>query len=145
MELTRSQDLIRQLKHAKEKGKMTYPAILEKMEQNGTFVSMSTLRRVFAANSEENAKNFNFESTLLPIAEAILNVGDIQSTCPSYMKEINNLHTVINVQDDEIAKLREINEHLEARVAFLLGQIELRDNRLDDKDKIIMRLVEKCL
>ena len=72
MELTRSQELIKQLKEIKEAHEITYPRIIERMEKNGKYVSLTTLRRVFAEGSEANASNFNYESTLLPIAEALL-------------------------------------------------------------------------
>ena len=146
MELTRSQELIRQLKDIKKKNEITYPRIMERMEKNGKFVSLTTLRRVFADNSEANAHTFSYENTLLPIAEALLNVEDIPTPADSpYAKEIDGLKAVIHVQNEEIARLHELKEHLEQRITFLLEQIELKDTRMDRKDETIERLLNQVL
>lgn len=144
MELTRSQELIKQLKEIKETHEITYPRIIERMEKNGKYVSLTTLRRVFAEGSEANANNFNYESTLLPIAEALLNVEDMptQSNSP-YAKEIDGLKAVIHVQNEEIARLHELKEHLEDRITFLLEQIEKKDRRMDEKEDTIQKLMNK--
>lgn len=146
MELTKSQELIRQLKEIKTKNEITYPRIMERMEKNGKYVSLSTLRRVFADNSEMSANNFNYENTLLPIAEALLNVEDLPTPADSpYAKEIDGLKAVIHVQNEEIARLHEMKEHLESRITFLLEQIDKKDRRMDEKDEIIKKLMEKCM
>ena len=146
MELTRSQDLIKQLNEVKAKNEINYPRILERMEKNGKFVSLTTLRRVFADGSEKSAENFNYENTLLPIAEALLNAEDVPTDQSSpYAKEIDGLKAVIHVQNEEIARLHEMKEHLEGRITFLLEQIEKKDRRMDEKDEIIRRLMDKVL
>lgn len=146
VELTRSQELIRQLKEIKERNEITYPRIVDRMEKNGKFVSLTTLRRVFADGSEASANNFNYENTLLPIAEALLNVEDLPTPADSpHAKEIDALKSVIHVQNEEIARLHELKEHLEARITFLLEQIEKKDRRMDEKDEMIQRLMDKVL
>lgn len=146
MELTKSQELIRQLKEIKTKNEITYPRIMERMEKNGKYVSLTTLRRVFADGSEANANNFNYENTLLPIAEALLNAEDMPTPAGSpYAKEIDGLKAVIHVQNEEIARLHEMKEHLENRITFLLEQIEKKDRRMDEKDDMIRKLMGKVL
>lgn len=146
MELTKAQELIRQLKEAKARNEVTYPRILERMERNGKFVSLTTLRRVFADGSEANASSFSYENTLLPIAEALLEVEDVPTAADNpYAKEIDALKAVLHVQNEEIARLHEMKEHLEDRITFLISQIELKDKRMDEKDEIIKRLMDKCL
>lgn len=146
MELTKSQELIRQLKEIKSKNEITYPRIMERMEKNGKYVSLSTLRRVFADNSEMNANNFNYENTLLPIAEALFNVEDMPTPKDSpYAKEIDGLKAVIHVQNEEIARLHDMKEHLEKRITFLLEQIDKKDRRMDEKDEMIKKLMELVL
>lgn len=146
MELSNKQELIRQLKDAKAKNEVTYPRILDRMEKNGKFVSLTTLRRVFADGSENNASSFNYETTLLPIAEALLNVEDVPTPeANPYATEIDGLKSVIHVQNEEIARLHELKEHLESRITFLIEQIERKDRRMDEKDEIIRKLMDKCL
>ena len=146
MEQASKQELIRQLKEAKERKEYTYPRIIDKMEEHGQFVSLSTLRRVFADGSELHASSFNMETTLMPIAEVLLNEEDVPTPADSpCAAEINGLKAVIHVQNEEIVKLTELKEHLEARVTFLLEQIERKDRRMDEKDEIIRKLMDKCL
>lgn len=146
MELSNKQQLIKQLKEIKQKNEITYPRILERMEKNGKYVSLSTLRRVFADGSEMNANSFNLENTLMPIAEVVLEAEDVPTPENSpYAKEIDGLKAVIHVQNEEIARLHELKEHLESRVTFLLEQIEKKDRRMDEKDALINKLMEKVL
>ena len=146
MEFTKSQQLIKELKEIKKANEITYPRIIERMEKNGKTVSLTTLRRVFADGSEDNAGNFSYENTLLPIAEVLLNVEDLPTPQSSpYAKEIDGLKAVIHVQNEEIARLHELKEHLESRITFLLEQIEKKDRRMDEKDEMIRKLMEKCL
>lgn len=144
MELTKSQELIRQLKEIKSKNEITYPRIMERLEKNGKFVSLTTLRRVFADGSESGS--FSYENTLLPIAEVLLNAEDVPTQPDNpYAKEIDGLKAVIHVQNEEIARLHEMKEHLENRITFLLEQIEKKDRRMDEKDETIRRLMDKIL
>ncbi|MBO5967458.1 MAG: hypothetical protein J6S14_03035 [Clostridia bacterium] len=146
MEHTSAYDLIVQLKESKQRNEVTYPRIIEQMEKNGHYVSLTTLRRVFADGSENAATSFNYESTLLPIAEVLLNIEDVPTPQDTpYAKEIDGLKAVIHVQNEEIARLHEMKEHLEDRITFLINQITLKDKRMDEKDEIIKRLMEKVL
>lgn len=142
MELTRASELIKQLKDVKEKNEITYPRIMDRIEKNGKYVSLTTLRRVFADNSD--ASNFDYENTLLPIAEALLNVEDVP-TAPSspYAQEIDGLKAVVHVQNEEIARLHEMKEHLENRIEFLIDQIGKKDRRMDEKDEMIRKADQK--
>ena len=146
VELTRSQELIKQLKEIKTKNEITYPRSMERIEANGKFVSLTTLRRVFADGSELAADHFSYETTLLPIAEALLNVEDVPTPADSPdAKQIDALKAVIHVQNEEIARLHDLKEHLESRITFLLDQIDKKDRRMDEKDEIIKWLMEKVL
>ena len=143
MELSKKQKLIKELKEAKAQNEVTYPRLIERMEKNGKYVSLTTLRRVFADGSENNATSFNLENTLMPIAEALLDAEDVPTPDGSaWAAEINGLKAVIHVQNEEIVKLTELKEHLENRVTFLLEQIERKDRRMDEKDEIIRKLME---
>ena len=134
------------MKTIKESNEITYPRIIERMEKNGRVVSLTTLRRVFAEGSEANAANFSYENTLMPIAEVLLNVEDVPTPedAPN-AQQIEALKAVVHCQNEEIARLHELKEHLENRISFLLEQIEKKDRRMDEKDDIIRKLMDKCL
>ena len=145
MELSSKQELIKQLKEAKARDEVTFQRIIDRMEKKGYYLSLSTLRRVFANGSEQNAQSFNYETTLMPIAEVLLKVEDVPTPDSPYAKEIDALKAVIHCQNEEIVKSHEMQEHLEARITFLIEQIEKKDRRMDEKDEIIRKLMEKCL
>ena len=146
MEHTPAKELVLQLKEAKQKREFTYPRIMEHMERNGKYVSLTTLRRVFADASENNAESFSYENTLLPIAEVLLNVEDVPTDEHSPdAAQVDGLKAVIRVQNEEIVRLHELNEHLQSRVTFLLEQIEKKDRRMDEKDEIIKRMMDKLI
>lgn len=132
MELTRSQELLKEIKRIKKSKKIAYHDIIESIEATGKSVSMTTLRRVFADGSEIKADSFSYENTLMPIANALLdaNEGEVP-------KDVEGLRAVINIQNEEIAMLCDLKEHYEERIAFLISQIEKKDARMDRKDKTI--------
>lgn len=132
MERKSAKDLIVDLKRAKEDGEITYPRIMERIEANGSYVSLTTLRRVFAEGSELNASSFSYENTLMPIADAILPIEETPTPIDNpYAKEIAGLKAVIRTQNEEIAHLYELKEHLDERVTFLLNQIVAKDNMIE--------------
>lgn len=144
MEFQSSHDLIIALKKAKQESEYTIPRIEEEILRNGGSVSTSTLKRVFKEGSEDVF--FNVEHTLIPIANVLLASEDLPTPDNSpYSAEIELLKAEIRVQAEKNESLRERNEILESRVNFLIEQIEKKDRRMDEKDEIIAKLMEKCL
>ena len=141
MELLKSQELIKKIKQAKEENEITYPRLMEMIQNNKKFVSKSTLMRVFKEGSENDT--FSYETTLLPIAEVLLSSEDIPTPDSPYAKEIDNLKAIINSQNEVIERLKEMIDHLEERITFLLGQIETKDRRIDEKEETIQKLMNK--
>ena len=132
MERKPAKDLILELKEAKTNNEVTYPRIMERIEANGKYVSLTTLRRVFAEGSELNASSFSYENTLMPIADALLPVEDTPTLLDNpYAKEIAGLKAVIRTQNEEIAHLYELKQHLDDRITFLLNQIVKKDEMIE--------------
>ena len=159
MELTSTQEIIMQLKHVKTEYELTIPRIKEMLEKNGDFLSMSTLRRVFAENSEQDT-SFSYDRTLAPIARALLfqeqERQEDEDTEDVMADRIDGLKAVILVKNEQLdaanAKIDELKSQIEKlraeydlRLRFLRDQIELKDKRMDQKDDIIARLMDKCL
>ena len=122
---TKSQSLIKQLKEIKQRKKISYNEIMTALPtENGVpVVSKTTLQRVFADDSESRASRFNYELTLLPIADAI-NRLDSDSNDPP--------------QADVILLLKEQIAEKDALIKKLI-------DRLDLKDEIIRKLMDRCL
>lgn len=118
---TKSRELIRQIKEIKERKKITYNDIMEALpRENGIPVlSFATVRRVFATGSESRASSFNYESTLLPISEAIKQIDGSIDSLP---------------QADIILLLKEQIEEKDDLIQRLI-------DRLDQKDEIIKQFL----
>lgn len=129
--------IIQALKNAKAEWEITYPRLMDMLEANGTPISLTTLRRVFAEGSERN-DSFNYSTTIAPL-EAILLRDDIpEPESNPYAKELESHKAVIHAQNEELVRLYKMTEHLESRVDFLVDQCK-------KKDEIIQRLMDKVL
>ena len=147
-EMPEARDAIREIKALKQaNSKATYARIIEEVQaaEGKESVSLSTLRRIMAEGSESSAGSFNYEHILVPVRDALkrLQMADISAVTGTDM--VDALKSMIHIQDEEIASLHAYKEHLEARIEFLLKQIELKDRRMDEKDDMIRKLMDKVL
>lgn len=149
METTK--DVILALKEVKKEKDLSLDKILALMEDNGQYLSKSTLSRVFAEGSEHNG-SFRYE-TLRPIADVLLDIEKIEtddSTDTKAYKSVLKLKkTIINELKEELShekikyheKLEKETKHFNDSLAFLRHQIELKDQRIDT----LLRLLEKAM
>lgn len=155
MELSTAQEIIVSLKKVKAQQNLSIPQIKTMVDATGGFVSTTTIRRVFAENSESE-DSFSYENTLRPIAQALL-IEDTLSTADNVIRAkvesleviIQQKNEIIESQNLQIEKLKADHElrcrEYEQRMDFLRDQIEKKDRRMDERDEIIKRLMEKCL
>ena len=152
MELKDNRELIIALKEAKKKQEMTIPRLLDILQDNNQSVSRTTLVRLFADGSEDN-DGFNYASTLKPVADVLLSDDQEQEDTKRHL-EIVKLQSEIMVKDEEITTLnKQINSLLmqieQARadaakqMEFLHDQIKLKDKRMDTKDELIQRVMDR--
>ena len=143
----KSADIIREVKAIRAENKITYIDIMEEMEKldRASVVSLSTLRRVFRDGSETKAGSFNYEHILIPIRDAMRSLAKEQKPESERDKELDGYKAVIRVQNEELDRLIELNEHLQNRVEFLVEQINLKDRRMDEKDEMIRKLMDRVL
>lgn len=142
-----AQEIIKTIQREKEVNKITYMDIMEKMAEldECTMVSLSTLRRVCRPGAEMKASSFNYEEILIPVYNAVKALSFSPKEKSDRDRELDGYKAVIRVQNEELDRLIELKEHLEERVSFLLDQIEKKDRRMDQKDEIISKLMEKFL
>ena len=133
-------DLIKEIKEIKEENDITYAEIMEQMESmdSSTVPSLSSVRRVFRDGSESKASGFNYEEILLPIYNAMLELNKQPRAESVHDMQIKALKSVLRIQAEEIDRMMELNSHLQARVEFLVGQV-------DKKDALIQKLMERAL
>lgn len=138
-------DIIIKLKRVRAENGLSFQRIVELVEENGDFVSLSTVKRVFEEGSE--AYGFRYETTLRPIANAVLGLYD-ESAEPT-ADEADAMKAIIDYKTEKIetltAQLAYAEESYKKRIDFLKHQIELKDSRIDRRDTMIERLLETLL
>lgn len=146
--MTKSQELIVKLKQTKKRNNITYNAILDELTVNGIpLLSLTTIRRVFASDSEHKASSFNYEETLLPISDALNRLAGADEDAPQ-KKEIEALNNMIRIQGDAIDRMVLSKEQLISKVDAYAKLISEKDalitrliDRLDQKDEIIRQFI----
>lgn len=152
MELKDNRELIIALKEAKVKQEITIPRLLDILQANNQTVSRTTLVRLFADGSEDN-DSFNYSSTLKPVADVLLANEDEQEDTKHHL-EMVRLQSEIRVKDEAIVTLNNQIDSLikqveqtradaAKQVEFLHRQIELKDRRMDLKDALIQRVMDR--
>lgn len=155
MDFTATQEIIRSLKAVQEKQNLSIPQIKAMLDSTGAYVSMTTLRRVFAKDSETE-DSFNYETTLRPIAQVLLHDKGHYTQDEVVLAKYETYEAICRHKDEVIDGLRKQLEALreehdarckecEKRQNFLMDQIALKDRRMERKDEIINRLLEKVL
>ena len=146
--MTNTRDLIVKLKEVREEKGYSYNDILDLMEKNGDFLAKSTISRVFAEGSEE--MSFRYEETIRPIANALLDIENIEDTDDMDVKAMKSLlkYKIQRIEDLEKQlehlqtaldkeklksheKLEKERERFNKSIDFLKNQIDLKDKRMD--------------
>ena len=155
MELNATQEIIVTLKTVKDQQHLSIPQIKSLVDATGAYISMTTLRRVFADHSEID-DSFSYENTLRPIAQALLINNELETDDASIRTRIESFEAIIRHKNEVIESLHKQIEELkeehekrckeyEQRMDFLRDQIELKDSRMDRKDEMIAKLMDKIL
>ena len=147
--MTNTKEIITKLKEVRDEKGLSYNDILKTMEEKNIYpVSLSTLSRVFSEGSED--LGFNYEQTIRPIAEALLNIEEItedddmdvqamKSLLKYKIKVIEDLErenkdlkvSLANEKNKYHEKLDKEREEHRKRIDFLTNQINLKDKRMD--------------
>ena len=141
--MTNTKDIIIRLKEVRKEKGLSYSDILDLMEQNGDFVSKSTLSKLFADGSEDHPEKFRYENTLRPIANAILDMENIEETddmdiqalkaiLKYKISRIKELETMLDHEKlKHHEKLDKEREQFHRSLEFLKSQVDLKDKRID--------------
>lgn len=153
MELSSIQEIVAALKNVR--GGMSIADIRKKVKaETGVDLADTTLRRVYRDGSEDK-DSFNYDKTLKPLAQTFL-LASAPGESEETRDRIAGLEAIFRLKNEKIAELQNQIEDLKAahearcreydtRMAFLRDQIELKDQRMDRKDKIIEKLMDKVL
>lgn len=147
-----TKDLIMKLKAVKEERKLSYDAILEMVNANGGYISKTSLSRIFSENSED--RGF-MESTLLPVANALLDIDTIEDDDDTDERAMKTLLRYKGQRIEELEKQLadadvEYNKKMDTERAswtrsidFLKDQISKKDERIDILFGLYTKLLEQ--
>lgn len=155
--MTNTKDIIIRLKEVRKERGLSYSDILEMMEANGDFVSKSTLSKLFADGSEDHPEKFRYETTLRPIANAILDMENIEETDDMDIQALKAIlkYKIARIKDLETMldheklkhheKLDKEREQFHRSLDFLKTQVDLKDKRIDQLLDANMKLLNQLL
>jgi hypothetical protein len=96
-------ETIAQLKQVREERNLTYNDILHLVDEAGGFVSLTTVRRVFAKGSEH--QNFRYYDSIQPLKLALLDTVPEEEPAPAVAGE-SELNLYKELLDKENKKLQ---------------------------------------
>lgn len=138
--------IISKVKKVRDDNGLTCQAICDLVQKNGGNVSLSTVKRIFEDGSE--TYQFQYESTLKPVVDAILGIYDTDAKGAT-ADEADAMKAIIDYKSDKIQELEvqllRCEESYKRRIEFLKDQIALKDERIDRRDAMIEKLVEAIL
>ena len=125
--------VIEQLKTVRQEKGLSYQDIVDKCAENEEYVSLSTVKRVFAAGSE--TASFKYDTTIQPIARVVLDLYENAEEAVPEVKTVSEvdaentaLKAVLAVKDQVIAdKAKE----LERLISSTQAQIDTRDGNVE--------------
>lgn len=160
--MTNTHDVIIKLKQVREEKKLSYGDIIEMMEANGDHIAKSTLSNLFKEGSENGS--FNYETTIRPVAKAILGIEtiedndnmDVQAMKSLLKYKIERIEELERLLEREKVKRHEAVEEerrrAEKQEELLREQIAFKDKRMDffidamfKKDEQIKDMMDKIL
>ena len=140
--------LIEELRELKEIRQMTFQEISDRTAQNGEYVSVSNIKKVF---SQETKHNHDYNKTLLPIFNALATIDDKDTPGNLvYMAklEIKNgeilqlKEQIKEIKEEYREILKEREETHKVREQFYMDQITRLQLELDQKNEQINHFLE---
>lgn len=165
-----AENIIPKLREAKEAKGLSYQDITDITEENGEYVSVSSVKRVFAKDSD--VSNFRYNQTIRPIIRAVLGLDeetaeptDDPNQPEEYYTTIEAMKAVLEFKHQqliesskEIERLKEAlqtaNEDHRKAIDTITAEARLKIDHLKDQiaylrsindhnTKVIQRLLEK--
>ena len=139
--MTDTKQILRLLREVKKEKNYSLDQIMKLIEDNGDFVSKSTLSRLFGDNSDDF--DFRYETTIRPVADALLDLEEIE---PDDDPEKRAVKSILKLKRDIIDELRSEIEQTKVNYAeklqeeadkfqrsldYIKHQVELKDQRID--------------
>lgn len=150
--MTNVKDVIMKLRAVRVEKDLSYDKILSMLEDDGEFISKSTLSRLFGDKWENYS--FDYERTVLPIANIILDIDTIEADDDIDTKAYKSmLKFKMSIIDENARQIKELKEEIQTvrdkerakysekleketiqfqhSLDFMTQQIQLKDKRID--------------
>ena len=152
MRATKTREVILALKKVREENGYTIQKIQDMVLDAGGNISLSTIKKVFSAGSED--LSFRYEDSIKPIADVLLKISEPEATSEPEVEALRQLVQLKNVIIEEtqrdLARVREREEalraddrkkidYLKSRVEYLQGESARKDQLLDERRDFIHR------
>lgn len=139
--MNNSKEIIIKLKEVRLKKGLSLNDIVDLVEQNGDFISRSSVQRVFADGSED--ATFKYDETIRPIANALLDIDRIETEDDLDTQALKILLQYKNQTIKELElqldkeklkyheKLDKERDQSRKSIEFLKEQVAYKDKRMD--------------
>ena len=150
--MTNVKDVILKLREVRKEKNLSYDKILSMLETDGEYISKSTLSRLFGDKWENYS--FDYEQTILPIANVILDIDTIEADDDIDTKAYKSmLKFKMSIIDENARQIKELKEEIQTvrekerlkysekleketiqfqhSLDFMTKQIDLKDKRID--------------
>ena len=160
--MANTRDIILKLKEVRDEKGLSLNEIVSLVEESGSYISRSSVQRVFADGSE--ALSFRYDDTIRPIANALLDIDTIEQDDDTDTQAMKSLLQYKNQRIKELEsqlskekikyheKLDKEREQSRRSIEFLKEQIAYKDKRMDllldsveKKDKRLDELIEHIM
>ena len=139
--MNNSKEIIIKLKEVRLEKGLSLNDIVDLVEQNGDFISRSSVQRVFADGSED--ATFKYDETIRPIANALLDIDRIETEDDLDTQALKILLQYKNQRIKELElqldkeklkyheKLDKERDQSRKSIEFLKEQVAYKDKRMD--------------
>lgn len=142
-----NEQVLAKIRAAKEVKGLSYQDIVDLTEQNGEAVSLSTVKRVFA--KESDIDDFRYSQTIRPIIRAVLGLNEETPDPIPSIEQANESYATIEGLKAVIALKSEMMEKLEAdnqkKIDYLKQNIDDFRNATKWYKRVIVALGSVCL
>lgn len=132
VQVEKTREVIKALKKVRAENGYTLQRIQDMVLANGGNVSLPTIQKVFAEGSEE--KNFRYQDTIKPIAEAMLDISP-EAVKAEANSEIASLKAIILTKEAAL-------ESEQRKVQHLIKEGENKDKLLAERGDFMRELSE---
>ena len=139
--MTDTKQILKLLREVKKEKGYSLDQILKLIEDNGDFVSKSTLSRLFSDSTDDT--DFRYETTIRPVADALLDLENFETDDDT---DVRAFKAILKLKKDIISEMKQEMEHekisyhekleeettkFQRSLDFLRNQISLKDARID--------------